>query len=308
MNVETITNTDSRTVAGVAEPPKKNGKLRPETLFGLAVMNRLTTTVVEVTPEIAEMLLAMRPPYQRPVRPSRVKAFAALMRDGRFLTTHQGIAFDREGHLIDGQHRLQAVVDTGVTIETSASFGLPHDAFRAMDRGAARSVADDLQADGLFSSTHEACTFSAAARFLSMLDVGNRITSTKNMGPWTLDKALDVNERHPDLILGAKLAQMLPRSIPKAPFAAVWAAFAAKDRKTADAFAAGMISGEDMSGGNPILRLREWCMGSSRSRGIRLADDFIFRAINAWNNLRRGRDIQILRGAQGESPTYPKIV
>ena len=308
MNVDTITNTEPRTVAGVAEPPKKNGKLRPESLFGLPIMRNLVTTVVEVTPEIAEMLLAMVPEYQRSLRPANLKKFVTLIREGRFLTTHQGIAFDRDGNLIDGQHRLKAVVETGISIETSASFGLPHDTFRAMDRGAARSVADDLMTDGVMTNAREAGTFSAAARSLAGIDAGRRVTNTRHVAGWTLGHAMDVYERHPQLDLGVRLAQMLPRYVPKAGFAAVWTLCAEKDRKTADAFATKLISGENMSAGDPVHVLREWCMNLRRTGGAKRDDEFIFRAINAWNNLRRGRTVKHIKGSIGESPTYPKIV
>lgn len=308
MDVTTIAIPDKPAMTVEVEAQKPNGKMRPETLFGMPVVKRIITTVVEVNPETAELLLAMRPAYQRPLRPSRVKSFASLIREGRFLTTHQGIAFDREGHLIDGQHRLKAVVETGVTIETNASFGLPHDTFRAMDRGAARSVADDLQADGLFTNAKEAGTFSAAARLLAMIDDGKRVTSSATGSTWTLDQAMDIFDRHAELPLAVRLAQMLPKCMPKAAFAALWALFAEKDRKAADAFASGMISGEGMSAGNPILCLREWCIASRVGGSKRAADEFVFRAIHAWNNARRGRDVAKLIGPRGENPTYPKIV
>lgn len=296
----------------VRQPPteaqKPNGKMRPETIFGLPVVNRIITTVVEINPETAALLLAMRPTYQRPIRPSRVKVFETLIRDGRFVTTHQGVAFDRDGHLIDGQHRLQAAINLSATIETNATFGLPHGTFRAMDRGAARSVADDLQTDGIVASTKEASTFSAAARLLDMIDAGKRVTSNKSGATWSLDQAIDVFDRHPNLDLGVRLAQMLPRFIPKTGFAAVWAVFADRDRKLADAFAAKMISGEGMTAGDPVHVLREWCLNLRSGRNIRVTDEFVFKAINAWNNVRRGREVRKLMGAIGENPTYPKII
>jgi hypothetical protein len=36
------------------------------------------------------------------------------MVEGRFQVTHQGIGFDEDGQLTDGQHRLQGIVNSGV--------------------------------------------------------------------------------------------------------------------------------------------------------------------------------------------------
>jgi hypothetical protein len=55
--------------------------------------------------------------------------------------THQGIAFDEFGNLIDGQHRLHAIVKSGKTITCLVSFGVHVDAVSVIDRGLRRSSA-----------------------------------------------------------------------------------------------------------------------------------------------------------------------
>ncbi|HEY5050458.1 MAG TPA: hypothetical protein VII50_06125, partial [Acidothermaceae bacterium] len=47
----------------------------------------------------------------RPVSRTVVRSFAEAMKRGEWIVTHQGIAFDVSGVLIDGQHRLAAVVE-----------------------------------------------------------------------------------------------------------------------------------------------------------------------------------------------------
>src|SRR5438046_2404287 len=45
----------------------------------------------------------------RPLSRSTVRGFADAMRSGEWLVTHQGVAFDTDGVLVDGQHRLAAI-------------------------------------------------------------------------------------------------------------------------------------------------------------------------------------------------------
>jgi hypothetical protein len=70
-----------------------------------------------VTPSQAEKWLAKNHPRNRNISLRLVDAFTADMLAGEWRLTHQGICFDGEGQLIDGQHRLTAVVKSGKTIQ-----------------------------------------------------------------------------------------------------------------------------------------------------------------------------------------------
>jgi hypothetical protein len=71
------------------------------------------TKVQMVTPvKAGEWLQANTP--NRPLSKPIVKAFAEAMRRGEWVVTHRGIAFDTNGVLVDGQHRLAAIVEADV--------------------------------------------------------------------------------------------------------------------------------------------------------------------------------------------------
>lgn len=77
-----------------------------------------------------------------------VSAYTRDMRNGHWMTTHQGIAFDERGVLIDGQHRLAAIAENGAAQWMLVTFGLPPSAKLAIDRGRIRAIADQLQIYG----------------------------------------------------------------------------------------------------------------------------------------------------------------
>jgi hypothetical protein len=62
------------------------------------------------------------------------------MKNGAFELTHQGIAFYEDGCLADGQHRLSAIVKSGVTVQMMVARGIEKG--RAIDRNRPRSIAD----------------------------------------------------------------------------------------------------------------------------------------------------------------------
>jgi hypothetical protein len=66
------------------------------------------------------------------------------MKAGRWLETHQGIAFDTDGRLIDGRHRLMAVAASGVTVRMWVFPEQTRETFDVIDTGYARAAAQFL--------------------------------------------------------------------------------------------------------------------------------------------------------------------
>jgi hypothetical protein len=76
----------------------------------------IQTTIEVITPEDATRYLATRSPNQRPISKDFVHKYADVMARNGWELTHQGIAFDAAGRLIDGQHRMAAVVKSSATV------------------------------------------------------------------------------------------------------------------------------------------------------------------------------------------------
>lgn len=78
---------------------------------------------VKITPEIAALMLTHNQ-SNRPLSDHFVGRLAKKMEDGAWEVTHQGIGFSQEGQLLDGQHRLAALVKTGMTFEFQVTYNL----------------------------------------------------------------------------------------------------------------------------------------------------------------------------------------
>jgi hypothetical protein len=105
-----------------------------------------------VTPvKAAEMLSANT--SNRPLSRSTVRAFAEAMRRGDWLVTHQGIAIDTNGVLVDGQHRLAAIIEADLPVEMTVFTDVEPDTFDVLDTGKKRNAADVLAIEGEKSST-----------------------------------------------------------------------------------------------------------------------------------------------------------
>lgn len=155
---------------GVALPIEKNGT---DVTRGEAGRSQW----MDVTPKLAQRWLHNNF-RNRPVSDDVVTAYARDMATGQWVATHQGIAFNDRDELIDGQHRLLAVVKSRCTVRMMVTFGLPSKiAGREMttmdcvDRGRMRSVADQLKIQHGLS---HGAQLAAVANALANLCVGER--------------------------------------------------------------------------------------------------------------------------------------
>lgn len=98
-----------------------------------------TTEWADVTPKLAEEWLK-RNVNNRKLDRSLVARLAADFSSGHYTQTHQGAAFDTDGNLVDGQHRLHAIVASGVTVRMLVTRGLKPEARAKIDTGNARSL------------------------------------------------------------------------------------------------------------------------------------------------------------------------
>lgn len=97
-----------------------------------------------IDPATAKRMLALSG-GNRVLRPKTIDAYAAEMKAGNWMLTHQGIAFDISGRLIDGHHRLSAVCKSGVTVTMNVTYNMAEDAALCIDTGRARNMADQLR-------------------------------------------------------------------------------------------------------------------------------------------------------------------
>jgi len=99
--------------------------------------------IADITPELATAMLALNRKDNRNKRGNATGRYADDMRCDRWRLTHQGIAFDRGGHLCDGQHRLTACVLANAPFRSLVFFGAGSNQEMAVhDTGANRSTTD----------------------------------------------------------------------------------------------------------------------------------------------------------------------
>lgn len=148
----------------------------------MKVPEKFTHEIEYVTPSRAEEFLLGQTRNRR-ISESWVKIMATAMAEERFRFTHQGMAFDVDGKMLDGQHRAMSIVESGVTLPFLVCRGLDKEAMLHIDVARRRSAADGLVIMGLADSNPK--------RVAAVL----RSASGRNWGSFTGEMANDLYTR-----------------------------------------------------------------------------------------------------------------
>jgi hypothetical protein len=136
---------------------------------------KISTKREHVTPEIAQTYLDLNT-HNRPLNKGYVRELAQELEQGRWLATHQGIAYGTNGVLLDGQHRLAAIVQAGIPADLLVSRDVDPEAFHAIDQHRRRTAGQILTMDGV---TTDAPRHAAMARaILQVVEGQHRASNT----------------------------------------------------------------------------------------------------------------------------------
>ena len=265
-----------------------------------------------VTPEMALTWLTKHNERNRRIREPRVKGYADTMTSLRWMQTGESVIFDRQGQLLDGQHRLKAVFDSGVACWFVIVEGVDPEAFSNIDTGAKRTTADVLDIAGYRGTT----VLAAAARLcihlesieaeeMPYLRLGSKGPSSEEVLAWI--------NAHPRLSQSLKLPPCrseTPVWQPPSLFRALHWRLSQVHREDTAKFFDRLADGVGLVGDDPILRLREMLLADAveKRRGARPHWYKAAMVLKAWNAYREGRPLKHLRfQTGGRSPdTWPK--
>lgn len=242
---------------------------------------------------------------------STVLKYASEMERGWRLTG-EPIILSQSGHLLNGQHRLQACVTAGVSFPTLVVFGIRDDAFAFLDQGRKRSAADIFSIHGVLDYTRMASATLWVWKYhhTGMRNPGGlagnapRTPSPDQLYDYYLTlKGLDDSRLVTDWFTKVKL-------VAPSMMGALHYLCAGYDRPAADRFFASIATGENLKKTDPALKVRNRFI-EERVAGGRLSD--IYSAaftVQAWNAMRTGRKITHLRWRTEAAPdlAFPTII
>lgn len=279
-------------------PAVKGKTVKAQPVKAGVIQDGPSVRIVEITPEIATALMKENV-SNRPLNRARVRIYVDAMKRGQWKLSGESIkrATDPESgrkRLIDGQHRLQACIESGVAFPTVLVDELAEDVFSVIDRGKTRTVNDVMHIAGHGGFKHVA----PAIRLLLTLEANNNILNSELLQCVTPDDVLQYVEANRDEV---EWALFHGRAMDKAVggIRSAWILFALLASKTRshddiEEFMESVRTGIGLNDGDVCLALRNWLTRASNyKRSATIENTATF--IKAFNAFLEGRQVQVIR-------------
>lgn len=263
--------------------------------------------VMEVTPEqAATWLAASEGLSQRSLNRARVEKLCHAIEDDQWLLTNQGILLDSKGAVRDGQHRLSAVVATGIAVPMLVCSEADEAVFGVIDTGKARTPADTLKIAGYSDTNILAAMVRAYLTYTQLMGtpggewntVERTITST-DLLEW-LETGNNANTAKAALHQGRRVAGALARWGTNTPIGTALMVVMLNPNDIGDSarveFIERLCDGVMLPAGSPILALRRWLVsdtGFMRVPGTSRRQVTIAAMIKAMNDYALGVERQL---------------
>ena len=262
------------------------------------VDEQMTSRIVLLTRDIARGWLK-RNDGNRTFSKINARILTAEMTRGFWRANGESIVFDTEGVLIDGQHRLRAILSSGHQYLAPVITGVLAEARPTVDTGMKRSTANNFQMAG------ESNTSTLAATVI--LWKGYQSRQVKEMTHpemrLSVSGAMEYLEEWPGLREAASAANKLRPGgqgrmlVPTSEVALVWFAIVssgASRERTNDYLGRG-LTGYSLSPGSPILALRRRLSEHMRPGQRMHKRERLALLLKAWQLWSTGKTRKVLR-------------
>jgi hypothetical protein len=293
--------TKGKTTSLAEMPDRQEGDVAtPPPAAAEPLATGITAAVEQISPGRAQAWY-LKSQGNRELRKQHIEWLAAQMREGSWEVTGQAVVFAADGRLLDGHHRLQAIIKADTTVPMLVVYGIPVSAWGKIDCGVVRAIHDRLQLLDGPSNNRRAVEILQQLRRIEQQHRG-RLT------PETIRHDWQELEPHVSKVVG-----MFPKKIPgltRIPVLCALTRYHQRDAAKAIELAQQLLTGANLASDSPALVLRNWLMiesgPSATGTGSTAADEMYWRAVTACRAHRSGAALQTLVRASGWGDEHQK--
>ena len=259
-----------------------------------------------LTPELAyEALVHNDENFQRPLSTGTIKEYARRMKSDAWPLVADPISFDTKGRTQNGQHRLHAVVESGVSIAAWCFFGQPDDNFAFFDIGRKRTPGDIFSINGVKNAKCAATIARKVWKYRQKTGAPHPIKISQLKTPteaYDYYVALKPDSVQDSVCHYKRLQkQRLPST---GTIAAMHFIAKGIDLELAEEFFVSLATGVNLGPRSVVMKLRDHLLRSSGSIRAEFVGELVIRAWNAKRTGRRTFDL----APDNISSAYPSMV
>ena len=242
---------------------------------------------MKITPSLAKMWLRKNTNNRR-VDVKAVTRIADDIAGGRWVDNGQSIVFDTDGVLRDGQHRLHAVIEAGIPVQSVVVTGVSKDAMPTIDCGKSRIFADVCMINGEANANMLAAVVKIAWLYANGKVFARIRPTNSEMGVF-----LDEN---PDLRYSAAVGQSLSRVGWGSILGGTHWVCNRQNPAQAEVFFEGLRTGSDLGYQSPVLLLRNRLLETKADKHkTMLPGAQIYLTCKAWAYFVEGKPMKCLK-------------
>lgn len=277
----------------------------------MTTKDKLTHSIITITPQMAQTWLDESKFENRRIENSRIKKLVSDIKKDKWVFDGTPIRFNGGGDILDGQHRLMAIVRAQKPVKSLVIRGLETTSKNTIDTGKVRTIGDLLHFNGQLNTT----TLAAAARLSLGYD-----ECKGDLGQWSKTVAHNTSnqeiieecQKNHKLVKATQAIMNLHyvRKICGSGTAALcyYLFMKSSAQHLADSFFTSLENGNNLTEDSAILVLRNTLSIRDTKRqisGRRRSAYNVALFIKAWNAWRSNATVQVLR--YGFDEEYPKI-
>lgn len=259
------------------------------------ISDTIKTDIITVTPRIAKQLLEMNT-RNRKISPTNLAKVSLQMQRDEWQLNGEAIKVAKDGRILDGQHRLQAAVDTDTTFPTLIVYGLEENTQATMDTGTVRPLGTHLSLKGYKDSNSLAAIVTAIVRS-EQWNINASVSGGSHSYTITNQQVFDRLEIEPSLTELPGLVKRLARiGLPGKTAGLLYYKFSEINGEDTQDFFDRLHTGAGLDRDHPVLTLRntlislkENAKGQANQRHVSAI------TIKAWNKYRDGEESRQLK-------------
>jgi len=261
-------------------------------------------TRIRMTPAMAQQLLESNQ-LNRPLAPGHAERIAGQIKAGKWRFNGDTIKISKTGDVLDGQHRLWAIIESDTPVDTIVVFGIDRDAFATIDTiRKPRSLGDTVALAG------QAKYRSVIGASLSWHIRWRKGFIETYRAPKNRIENSDIEAAladHPGIVRAVERAQSVRRVANVALVAFLYYVVVNRNEELAERMISTLADPAGVSVNDPFYLLRQFFLADHHKKKDPVVTIAV--AIKAINAASTSRRIQVLNWRhQGKSPeTFPNL-
>lgn len=247
-----------------------------------------------ITPDVAKELLSKNIKNNRKATDNNVGRYAEMMRKGLWIDLHpQPIIVSNEGELLDGQHRLNAVILSGKTIKCYV-FTKDKSIMSTIDDGKKRTAGDACKIADIPNANQYAAMMRLYTNYKNTGELSSRLSKKTISNIELIEEYYRNPQKYNNVVKIADSLYLKGRLLNKSLYGALYLIFNEINEDIAFDFLNQLSNGKDIQN-NSMYLLRQKLINENSTNKKTPLPIIIAYIFKTWNYVTKGKELGVLK-------------